>query len=483
MSRRHVAMFLVLAQLAVAGSASGEEPPTIAIGGGATRASIEAVLPASGSFYVSYPFDAAIDNAQVHVWPAAVKQCSAIPPDDGEKQTYTLPMVLSVADGKTTGRALVPHLQLDEKFCFTVSYEAIIEPSAELVERAIGVNVDWFGANERDVLLLLESTRQRLSAGFCDPSDPQLGTCSPMDLGPLARQLLLPADFLASQSEHERAQARKQQVDETTITLKRELERLPGAKTDKLPSLTWFDSFDPKFSDAGEVFLATPQGRAAVPSADDRRAVSDWMARYKTWALELMKATAQVKATQKALDDATASLKVKHRDLAITYFKKHLRAKRAAKPVVAKGRTTDFKNFFSPEIGMAAGAPLMDGGELKLVPYAAVNLYATPVERALPLDRLVHPFWQRASLTFGLSLSNALKATDASLTGTVAGAYGIVGVGWRVFPFARASILAFFAEAKRSGVLSDETQLVTALSFAISADVDVIAYISSSLKK
>lgn len=440
--------------------------------------SISGQLPASGDFFATQTFATPVESAQLEVWPLAVEACDTLVAFPmGQKQAWSMTMELTTTEGKTTGKALVPHLQVGEAFCFRVSWTELVAPPVARLEAVMEHAFDW----NLDATATAKAIVAAAQAGFCGA--PGKDPCSPVDLRALASDVVpLRVAGLEVAAERTRADARRAELDEAIATLEKTLPKVPRSLEATLPSTPWLEGAPD--ADAALQALETKEVKQAL-TAPLATEVRQWLTKWKGLMARktaLNAAAAKHEAEWAAKETVTVD---KAREVAVAFVRSSVRARKKA---VTTGTATsaDFKNFLSPELGLALAqlfGPLGVRSSPRLVPYAAVNVYLRPVERSLGLGEVVHPFWQLVSFTLGVSLATPLVSDGVDLQPTVAGAYGLIGVGVRVLPFARLSALLFLAEAKRATGLSDQTALVAAGALALSADLDVVAFISSQLKK
>lgn len=434
-------------------------------------------LPASGEFFATQAFSTVVEEARLEVWPLAVEQCDEkVNFPKGMKQAWSLTMELTTTEGKSTGKALVPHIQLDEAFCFRVKWTELSSPPASRLTAVLEYAFDW----NLDLDFTAKALLAAAQKDFC--GSPGKDPCWPVDVRPLASDL---APFklagLEVTTEVDKAQKRLEAVAKTISTLEQQLPSVPSAFESKLPSTEWLKTADT--NGALQTLETKAVKQALGPTRTDE--VKKWLLDWKDAKAKQTALNASITKHEAEWEAKKALAKEQARDVALAFVRASVRASHKG---VTSGtaKSADFKNYLSPEFGLAVAqllGPLGVGSTPRLLPYAAVNVYFHPIERSLGLCELLHPFWQLVSLTLGLSLSTPLSAHDLELSPTIASAYGLVGVGVRVLPFARFSALVFFAEAKRSSGLSEQTAVVVAGALAISADLDVVAFISTQLKK
>jgi hypothetical protein len=444
--------------------------------------SLRAKIPVSGSFTLEYAFDSEVEEGSVVVWPERVQDCTAQPPALGSAQTYYLKFVVTTEEGKTKGKTTVPHLQVGEHFCLQVSSVKKVSPDQVVLDATIAAKADVV-STFADARTLANDLLKATAAGFCAlPSQPQgAATCSDVDLNPLIYPLLdavLKAHtdkVQAEETDKERTSAQDDLLKH--VALAKQFNP-PNELKDKVPSGSWTQpGTHDDVKRAQEVVTAN-----AKTLGQSAGTMTNWLVELdlKLTKFERLDAAAREAKAEAALS-RTAGL-AKQRDVAYEFFKNKLRARTRATQKV-RGATSDFNNYLSPEIGMALALPLMGDARITLVPYTAVNIYLSPVDRELALGEVVNSFRQRFSLTLGLTLSEELKADQVDFSPTVAGTFGVAGAGYRVLPFARIAGLILFAKASPSGGLSTQSKLITAGAVAVSADVDVITFIGNSLTK
>lgn len=462
------------------------DSPVVDVDPQTSASALTANIPASGNFTAKYAFDGEVQDAVLDVWPNTLQACEKGPPAVGTRQTYRLPLTLKTEDGKTTGTTLVPHLQVAERFCLRFSYKRVLTPSARQIEDALKRQPTLITTPDEANSLAEKLVAATVDGQCSRPNHPApgKGPCDDIDTTALRLPLLeavLDADVKQAELT---ALNTKHGTLEAAITAMRgevgTLGAVPPALEAEVPSPKWLE---------GDI--STPRLKKAIQAVADNEAklkpnarkLTDWLNKMANLQAQLeqvdTKQVAAVEAAAKAQDRALAT----QRDVVLEFLKNKLRAQVQETPLLIQSDTNDFNNYLSPEIGMAVAHPFLKNSDTTLVPYTAVNFYLSPVDRELAIGQLVNPFVQRFSVTLGLSLTQNLKTSHADYDSTVAGTFGIVGAGYRVLPFARVAGLLILANAKPSGGLSAESKLVAAGALAISADVDVVTFLTSSLKK
>jgi hypothetical protein len=435
---------LVLAGSALRADKARADTPVVHVTSKTSSFELAAQMPTSGPFVLEYAFDGTVDAATLDVWPERVRTCADRPPPQGSRQTYHLSFTLKTENGKTLGTTTVPHLQVAQNFCFRFSTNPIATPDPDALAQAVRAHSKLI-ANADDAFALASELLRAAAVGFCEPDGKpsnKLPRCNKIDLQPLEYPLL-EAGLQVFQDEKDVESKNKEAAD--------------------------FDHRVTELKDA-------PKGERNADKEQRLKALSDTQAKHDA------AVSKSLAAAQKA-QDSRKQAEAKQRDVAIAYFKDHLRTVSTTTLVDVTSQTNDFNNYVSPEIGMAVAWPIMKNPELTLLPYTAMNIYFQPVDRELPLGQLVNPVGQRLSLSVGLSLTQQLKARRVDFSPTVAKTFGILGIGYRILPFARIAALVVLANATPSGGLSGESKLVMGGAVAVSGDVDLITLIGNSLSK
>jgi hypothetical protein len=446
-------------------------------------------LPTSGSFVLQYTFDGDVADAAVDIWPQRIKACNGEPPERAARQTYHLVFSLNAAaDGKTVGKTTVPHLQVSQVFCFKFSTTTKASPDSSKLLAVTQKGAKLIGTPD-EAHLLAQALLAEAAKNFCEPNPRAKSTaaaaaarCAPIDIKPLEQSLLLAVVAAFTDQTNSQSQtAILNRFDAALVSKKASASqfRPPADLVNKVPSDAW-------------VKLGVTQGGIA-------RALDDVEANKKklgpatsqamqTWLNELKNDVTRFEdqgPKEQAASAQTAASKPKalsaQSEIALAFFKENLRAT-STTSLDVDAETNDFKNYVSPEIGIALAHPFAKHSTATLIPYSAVNIYCQPVDRELALDKLVNPFCQRASLSVGLTLTQDLKVQSAELSAPALGSFVVVGAGYRILPFARVAALLVIAKETPQGGLSQESKLLTAGALAISGDVDVITFIGNSVK-
>lgn len=254
----------------------------------------------------------------------------------------------------------------------------------------------------------------------------------------------------------------------------------PAELQASVPSTTWANNAVTK--DSIEKALKDVQANAAKLTPKIANEMTGYLKDLQDKVALYDSAHAKIQIAMVKAAASNAEAVKKQREHAVAFLAAHLTASTLSPVYKAQAQTNDFNNYVSPEIGIAVAHPFITNSDTTLLPYTAINIYFQPVDRELALAQLVNPVAQRFSLSFGLSLAKELKVSRVDLSPTVAGAFGIVGLGYRILPFARVAGLLVFANATPSGGLSSESKLITAGALAVSGDIDVITFLGSNLK-
>jgi hypothetical protein len=465
---------------------SRAETTVVSIGASDEEESLRAKIPVSGAFTLEYTFQSEVDEATFTVWPDGLRSCETGPPARGTKQTYRLPLKIETEEGVTKGTTTVPHLQVAQTFCFQLEATRKVPPDQARLDAAIRASGRVVATPDEARSLanaLLKATAKDLCRLKSEPADSR-PECMAIDLTPIEYPLL-EAVLQAHTDKVQRDELEKQLgiADGLLQAHKEEVKTFtpPDALKLQVPSAEWL-ALPPPPSPVQRIPAALT---AVAANARDLKGRADAMVAWLNGLKEKQARFDQLEAeARKARRDAAASESAglaRQRDVAYAFFKDKLRARERGSALKVRGKTSDFNNYLSPELGMAVAYPLLKGSDVSLVPYTAVNIYFTPVDRELSLSEVVDPFLQRVSLTVGLTLSQDLKARNTTFSPTVADTFGILGAGVRILPFARAAGMLMFAKASPSGGLSSQSKLVTAAALSLSADVDVVTFIGNSL--
>lgn len=449
---------------------------------------LDGKLPASGDFDVTIELEKEAIDPTLRVWPQEISPCDQ-PAGLNERQVYLIPMTVTISGEKGVAKARVPHLQVDEVFCFRVTWKIAATPIADplrLEAIATAVDADFSAEKAKELALQLLATSKQ---GFCGgpaPDGSPLPSCPEVDTGALGRELwAVSGDWIKANADVERLRAQVEEMKtlrerQKTLFAELPLSRVKGA--DNSPVIK------ADFLSTGATVAAVDAAIAALKANDvtgtpaEKNRIERWLLRWKAL---LQKQDAINKDAIRAIeakDAALVAFGTKSATIAVEYFKKRLRVERI-ETLALSARTTDHSNYISPETGIAVVAPLVSGSEPALLPYVAANFYFCPVERSLPLEQLVNSFCQRFSLSVGLSLSTDLDVAEVEMGPTFGGKFALVGAGYRILPFARVAALLFLADAKRKGGLSANSHLVGAAGFGLSADLDVVAFLAKELSK
>lgn len=157
--------------------------------------------------------------------------------------------------------------------------------------------------------------------------------------------------------------------------------------------------------------------------------------------------------------------------------------------VAGRGTTPNAGSFASADIGVAVALPSGGAGpQVWALPYVALNLYSTAVDRTIPLGEIVGGgamgFRQRVSLTGGLTLTQpglptvAGRTTNAIFLGT----YPLVALGMRWTPYVRSTVGLVFYELTDKNPASAAAHFEAAPFLGVSIDADVVQLVTSVQK-
>ena len=482
-NRLAVVLLAFMALLLASPRTAQADATVVDINRASSSADLTDKLPTSGSFVLQYTFEGEVTDAAVDIWPARIRQCKDGPAEPGSRQTYHLNFSLNTADGKTVGKTTVPHLQVSQRFCFRFSALTKAAPDASKLQLVLQQQAHLIGTPP-EAYLLAQRLASAVAKDFCDldaKSASGKAKCAELDLKPLEGPLLQAvlkahqdeADAQSKQGEYDRFVARHLDKVKSASQFKP-----PPAIEAKVPSAAWAKVVTQATITQA---LKDVQANAGKLGPETTRAMEQWLHELQD---SLTLAEESLPKAHSARELAAASepaARAAQAEVALAFFKENLRAL-SMTSLDVEADTNDFKNYVSPELGIALALPFVKKSSASLIPYAAVNIYFQPVDRELALDKLVNPFFQRMSVTVGLTLTQDLKVPGADLSPPALGSFTVIGAGYRILPFARVAALAILAKETPHGGLSDESKLITAGALAISGDLDLITFIGNSVK-
>lgn len=236
--------------------------------------------------------------------------------------------------------------------------------------------------------------------------------------------------------------------------------------------------------------------RRAYPGADValRAAVESVMGDLlDTDKIEKYRAAAALAKRTGAAEDETAKAKARDElrekiDAATKSLKSigevHIRERASLSSRPGAGETPNAGNYAAVDAGVVLSFPTA-ADELRpwLLPYFGVNLYFTPVDRKIAVGDLVgNPFWQRFSVTLGVSLAQP-SLPDRTTRGIVFDRYPILALGWRFTHFVRGTAGAALFEIADRNPTSSDFHLAAAPFVGASLDIDVIHLIRDGFPK
>lgn len=146
--------------------------------------------------------------------------------------------------------------------------------------------------------------------------------------------------------------------------------------------------------------------------------------------------------------------------------------------------TPSAANYASLDMGAVVALP--SGGDTLepwVLPYLAVNLYFTPVDRNIPLEDLVGPtIRQRFSLTLGATLTTP-SLPGRTLEPVFLGAYPVAALGFRFTHYIRGTGGAVLYQLRDRNPASAGTSLAAAPFVGASLDIDLVKFIDDQRKR
>ncbi len=455
---------------------------------GLEQGHVQGRIPISGGFQLSYNFGSAgAADARLQVWPASVRPCTAAAPPLSGKQVYALPVLIEAKNQEYIGTAQVPHLQVGIEFCFRLTARAQVKVPEAAVKRVVDATLDdLLEASQLNATTFQKAAQQAFKKmqadSFCQ------GACEGNVQLPLAKLFkdapiaLIEANDRVETSQESLAGAKKQLESIYQELGGQHLIINQGECSINLPGP--FDT-----SAAVQTALDTLQGSADTCGR---------LGQYKSFKTGLKKLPSllkrQTKIQAKLIDNqnkkaalATATRTSLSAQLSQIFSQNLYRD--TLVNAAARAVTNSSGNYVSPDVGAAlvinsyrSTQADQGGSKLSFMAYAGLNIYWVPVDRELAMDELVDSFWQRFSVTVGLSMTTFEDLDDVKFEGLVSDAYPVIGLGYRVMPFARFSVLGVLYRARSQSPISNSSEIYIAPSVALSLDADVMDTLQKALK-
>jgi hypothetical protein len=425
MRRAHrISALLVAAVAAQASNARADDPVVNVVTPTAGRITLDAAPPASQYFRIQFK-PGTVGGATIRVWPYATKKrCGPVPPEtwasflqslQDTMQFHELGMTPSGTGNDTILSARVPPLQVGQRFCIQVDKFIPVT----------GPTLDGFAKT------IANQVAADMAAGA--------------------------ASIVAS------LQVRMVNGFHALVGTNLVTNLWGRAATIADPDGSIVNTYVQAVHNYNAHLAAIAGGGGAVPPDASTILASDRDRREKAEA-----------ALESSIESA-----LKSPDIA-----KDLVAEEAqvADQLAGEGTTPAAANYAAIDTGVAVAFPLAyagGNGTPWLLPYVGLNLYATPVDRVIPLTDLVGQFWQRTSLTIGRVLVNP---TLSNRTVTDFGfGYPVLAVGYRLSQFVRATVGSTFFRINASNPTSTATIFGMAPFLGLALDGDVIAIAQGQL--
>lgn len=474
---RHI-LRAALAAALVAPLGAAAEVPTVTMTRVPGEAAVELVgdIPVTGSFVVRHRLTRAARAATLTVWPAAIRPCEGDPPPHFSRQTHVIEMAMREEGGARWASATVPHLQVGRRFCFRVqTSEGLALPADDAVGLVAARFASIATAPERWADSIAdEALRRGCQAAQAAGAAGEVVDCAPDTWrAALARRIL--RRLVASPMVADRARLetiRSQRAANTKVMggLLADLDRLTP-----LPTATGL-------LDAGAArAMNAEQARARREALGEDAAAQawrSWLKRYAECSADGEDLTRMTADLEGAISASAAKLQAEIEEAVRAFLTDEAHAQRHSLPAWGRARTPDAGNYVSPIVGVALGVPY-HGGDVWLVTYTGIHVFAEPVERSIAFDELVGGTgWQRFSLFLGALTSDAGPVTGARVSPALGGSYPGVGIGWRASQYVALDGMVFLYRVDSADPLSDRSTLGPTFTVGLTAELDIIKWLT-----
>jgi hypothetical protein len=222
--------------------------------------------------------------------------------------------------------------------------------------------------------------------------------------------------------------------------------------------------------------------------ADDKVGANAWLAafgRYETADQDARTLDADFRtkqqATRAAGEEIADAVKTRMQAPEVRALMTSSLAIHISQNTKAPPQTEAGASYVSPDIGVMVALPIYRTNDWApwLVPYAGVNIYFAPVDRAVPFDQLVgNQALQRFSVTLGALLHRPdVNGTSISMAFTDSGVIPMLAGGWRMTSFTRISAGAFLFDYRDANPAIGDLRHGGAFWIGASIDADVWAVV------